>query len=408
MRNGSRRSVWRRARLAMMAGAFVLVMLELVLQLAALVPPVGALLSKDGVPSIVPDEALGHRRNAALADYDDAGFRNATRLTSSRVVVLGDSQCEGYSVSREHAWPQQLDAAIDGDVYNMAVAGYGPAEYRVLADEALQLEPQTVIVGLYSGNDLANAWRSVWQESRAAMLKPPLDADPAPADLPPLELGTTPRHSVESADASQGLAGLLEEHCKLLGIVRALDRALHGTGAAITLRDDDPDWPWDRLEAEVREAADPDQLMALDLGPDRRTLLTPRFRLRVLDMSDPRIEEGLRLTLVALEQLRDLCRAHHAQLKVALIPTKEWVLAPLADAPADTALGELAVAEAQLWERVRRELSALEIATIDVLPALRAAASEGRFPYRNTDDGHPNAAGNAAIADAVRAAISAE
>jgi lysophospholipase L1-like esterase len=45
------------------------------------------------------------------------------------------------------------------------------------------------------------------------------------------------------------------------------------------------------------------------------------------------------------------------------------------------------------------------IAQIDALPALRAELAAGRQPYPVTQDGHPNAAGYAAIADAVASAL---
>ena len=316
------------------------------------------------------------------------------------IVVLGDSQSEGYSVARDHAWPQQLGASLNTSVYNMAVAGYGPAEYRLLADEALALSPRVLIVGLYTGNDLANAWLRVWDDDHCPELKPPLESDPAPRGLPPLDMATTPRGAPDNRNA---VVAAFEDHCRLVGLVRAVARLIDPPPA---LQPDQPDWPWDDLRDEARRQHDPDLLMTLESSVGR-TLLTPDFRLRVVDRTDGRIAEGFRLTRNAMRQLRDLGADRGATLLVALIPTKELVLAPFSSASADSALAQLEAIEGRLLADLRLMLEAERIPHVDLVTALRESATAGRFPYRNTDDGHPNVAGNAAIAAALQPAVRA-
>src|SRR3954462_2215482 len=45
----------------------------------------------------------------------------------------------------------------------MGVGGYGPVQYLVLTDQALQLSPKTIVVGLYLGNDLYDAYHLTYR-----------------------------------------------------------------------------------------------------------------------------------------------------------------------------------------------------------------------------------------------------
>ena len=69
----------------------------------------------------------GTSGNPATSDHDDWGFRNPERPSKPWVVALGDSQTYGTNVTREKAWPAVVERHTGKPVYNMAVAGYGPA-----------------------------------------------------------------------------------------------------------------------------------------------------------------------------------------------------------------------------------------------------------------------------------------
>ena len=46
------------------------------------------------------------------------------------------------------------------------MGGWGPLEYlHILKNEGMQLQPEVAVVGLYLGNDLFDATRSVYGES---------------------------------------------------------------------------------------------------------------------------------------------------------------------------------------------------------------------------------------------------
>ncbi len=111
---------------------------------------------------IVPDNSLGRRMRSYAAGHDAKGFRNATVPKRSKAVVIGDSQTWGVNVSREKAYPRKLGRLLNQSVYQMSMGGYGSVHYRVLLDKALMLRPRVIVVGLYFGNDLWDAYRMVY------------------------------------------------------------------------------------------------------------------------------------------------------------------------------------------------------------------------------------------------------
>ena len=79
--------------------------------------------------------------------------------SGKRVVVLGDSVAFGYGVSDEQAFPYLLDVRDDRlDVFNFAVAGYGPGqELLLLRREVPPLRPDVVVLALCLRNDFVDA-----------------------------------------------------------------------------------------------------------------------------------------------------------------------------------------------------------------------------------------------------------
>jgi hypothetical protein len=79
-----------------------------------------------------------------------------------RIVLLGDSFMEAFSVSLEQTLFKQLEqdlAAIGqpAEVINLGVGGYGTLqEYLVFVEEGRRYQPDIVLLGFYFGNDLRN------------------------------------------------------------------------------------------------------------------------------------------------------------------------------------------------------------------------------------------------------------
>ena len=94
-----------------------------------------------------------------------------------------------------------------------------------------------------------------------------------------------------------------------------------------------------------------------------------------------------------------------------LIPTKEFAFA---DAVAragnlrDPVYDRLIAQEGEILREVREELVARGVPVVEAAEALRAVIAEGQNPYFETENGHPNAVGQRAIAELVRAWIEAQ
>ena len=135
------------------------------------------------------------------------------------------------------------------------------------------------------------------------------------------------------------------------------------------------------------------------------TVFTPTRRASVVNLEDPRIVEGVRISLLVLDRLRERCGAR-CELVVVTIPTKEFAVREAVEESGiegPAAYKKLLVDEAAIWQHISRELDAQEIIRIDALVPLDRTIREGRNPYRADWDGHPNGLGNHVIAAHVAA-----
>ena len=356
-----------------------------------------------GDPRRIPDPVLGARPNPAWPAHDAAGFRNERRLDSARVVALGDSQTYGTGVEMEQAWPQQLGTLLGDAVYNMGFPGYGPVHSLVFMEDALALSPEVVVCTLYAGNDLFDGFRLVYSEGKGPELAPPAADALAAITAAEEQLPLNDEVMQVYTGRREGWRGLLSRSSKLYGLLRATKRALSrsrskaskgGQGAPA----------WDGLLERARRSGG---RMEVFEGGGFRTLFTPAYRRLALELDDPRIQEGRRLALEALVRMRAGVEAAGARFVVLTIPTKELVFAPVvaASGGASEAYGELTALEERLWAGVRGELEAAGIEHVEALDALRASLEAGVQPYPTDNDGHPNPAGQRAIAEALAAEL---
>lgn len=395
------------AALALALG--VLLAIEGLLQLASLASARVARALSPGVPLTLPDARLGTRGNPAVPDHDEQGWRNPRRLARAEQVAIGDSQTYGAEVTREQAWPLRLAAHTGRSTYSLALGGYGPVQYLRLMDDALALEPARVLIGLYAGNDLADAYLAVDRQGLADELRPDAATQAALAAAEAqrgelaaawLATGAARRGALKQA-LRRGLDPI-ESHSRLFGLLSGLTRLTRPPTAAPGAHR----WkPWPEYARRVADL-DPALLLPVAAG-DSGTILTPAARAAVLDPRDPRVAEGLRISLAALEAAIRACHGR-CRLVVVAIPTKELVFAEAvrAHVPRPPPVYQALVADEQaLWQQLRDFLEGRGVAFVDALPALRAAVADGRQPYPPDWNGHPDAAGNEAIARAVAEAL---
>lgn len=392
---------------------------EAALQIATVVfPPVEARLS--GLkPRYVSDPHLYVRGDSSLPEYDDVGFRNETRPGRVDIVAIGDSQTEGSGVARDNAWPQQLARRLETSVYQMAFGSYGPGHYLALIDDALALRPHTVIVAIYTGNDLAGAYDWVYDKGR----NPELQTDSAERRRE-LQRAERKRGPIDRAwrmarDAEKGLhdqpmlgwlRANVEGRSKIVALYKQVEWRISGRAGNLDIDASPTDWTdtmgtLDGVPQDVLYPFDDDAV---------RTVFTPLARLGAHDLDDDRIAEGFRVTLAALDRIAEKCRGR-ARLFVLLMPTKELVFAERVRMHATetpSSFSRLLERETAIRVRIESALRERGVETIDPLPAMRALlATDDRQrkpvnPYSETWDGHPAAAGYTAVSLAVSEALS--
>ncbi|MFH0953255.1 MAG: hypothetical protein V1873_02885 [Verrucomicrobiota bacterium] len=409
----------RRILTGIFVSCLALLALELVLRgLAALSPGINLIVTPPGqqIPRTVPDARLGYRPYPGYPGHDQFGFRNRTVPAQARVVALGDSQTYGTSVSLDEAWPKQLELLAGSPVYNMAFGGYGPVHSLMLWDDVKLLRPATVIEAFYPGNDLHDAFVAVYDRGAWDDLESP--DRKVVRTIRSLEAVEPLARSVSRlfrkgwgdivSDAPEpSPRHFLAEHSRLCHLlVRAWDELVRGAAP--------------RGDLSRRSCAKPDVEVAWKDGQDlarahpeyyeafsnaqARTVFTPRFRLAALDLREPRIREGLRISLEAMRRMHGRAAWEGIRFVVLLIPTKELVFRDVVERPSAEYRAVVANEEAvrkQTMDYLRKH----RIEYVDALPALRRELASGKQPYPVSRDGHPNAWGHAVLAAAVHAQL---
>jgi hypothetical protein len=389
---------------------FVILICELILYFLSWVSPrVNDLLSPTGpapISMVIEDEELGHRPNPGYPEHDDWGFRNREVPERAFLVVLGDSQTYGVGVSRNQAWPQQLGKIIGRTVYNMAFGGYGPAHNLIYWEDALSLQPKLVMVTFYAGNDLFDSYNLIYngdvlRDMRAVDSKLIEELSKAEALANRV---TGPATIVSSRESKRPLPhGFLREftikYSKLYGMLRTSKRVFSKLHDALSNQTNEKRWLLQKKEAlEI-----PDHGFVIE-SDKFRTILTPKYRLRVLEQSDPRIREGLRISLEVIQQMHRKAKELGVEFMVVLIPTKELVFLPLVEkvwSDIPESYTQLVTNEEMARRTTKEFLEKSSIPYVDTLMSLRQCLERGSQPYQASRDGHPNRIGHRAIAEQI-------
>lgn len=407
----------RQAFFAVVLVLLVIGLLEMTLGLLAFVSPrVDRLLTSprtlNAIPSGVPDARLGLRPNPAYPGHDRKGFRNLEVPAKAHIVALGDSQTYGTWVEPEDAWPRQLESMTGKTVYNMAYGGYGPTHSLTMWDEAIALSPKIVIEAFYAGNDLFDSFNHVYNQGQLPGLKssdPQLQASVREAEQSEpiakrvsrmFQMGTTPVAVDEEATSvtRDGFSPrrLLSQHSKIYGLLR---RARYESTRLVNKSNNITQEKWEMEKAHAE--AHPAYCQVFSDG-QFKTVFTSEYRLSALDLGDPRIAEGLQISLRAIQRMHGFAAARNIRFLVVLIPTKEAVFRQLWQNPS-ISYRSLIENEERVWRITRDFLEHNGIEYLDSLPVLREQLATGIQPYQISHDGHPNKHGHKAIAKLVAA-----
>ncbi len=351
----------------------------------------------------IPDSRLGERLNPSYPGHDQNGFRNRDPLRKADFVVLGDSQTYGFGIAFDRLWPQQVGELTGMRAYNMGVPGYGPVQSLFLLEAALDLGPAVVVEAFYSGNDLYDAFRMAYYLNDLRDLKS-VDQHQISA-ITEWEKRQSLRALIEDVynyrartEDSSPLARAkrwLNSHVMIYRLLRTVrDRAVSR-----------PEKPKTWIDIQADAERYPEDLLASGPGVPN-TIFTPRYRLVAVNLEDPRIQEGLNVSLRAIERMSRRVAEKGGCFIVVMIPTKEFVYgtpddASASRAPSLTKFVRVLEQEGKVWNFTRDYLTRKGIAYVDVGPALSQRVKNGEAMYPNSQDGHPTAAGHNAIAQSV-------
>ena len=336
---------------------------------------------------LVPDETLRHRVEPNTRGHDSWGFRNKQLPEQAYIVALGDSQTYGTSSLAKHSWPKLLGGLRGQQVYNMSLGGYGPAEFfYLMEDKALVLEPKIIISGFYLGNDLTDTYEAVYGVSHWDSLRNP-ELDSAKKEI-------SSQNQAEPQGQNQKAS--LMNRIYLIADWFAGNSVLYRIANTSSLGDS-------IRQKRVLESG-VEVVMLEDSENNIKTGFMPDALLKNLDLNNPEVSEGLRLSLQFYKQMNELAEMNGIEFLVVIIPTKESVLSEFIEAnsglPNSRQIEQLIESEKEINEIVKTYFMENGIAYIDVLEPLQSAVKNEQL-YPNNYSSHPNKNGNRVIAETI-------
>lgn len=348
---------------------------------------------------VMSDPILGNMMRPG-GEFDASGWRNERALPSADIVALGDSQTQGNNApTSAGAWPQVLGRLAATSVYQMALGGYGPVQYRHLLDDALLLHPKIVIVGFYLGNDLTDAYRMTydfdhWKDLREPTFMP-ATATSRGIDYHTLLQTWLPPDSREFRMSQMRL--WVRAHSRLYAKLADATRPLRERGSVVHRKED-------RLTqiAKVAEANPEIAYVAKESGIE--TILSPGYRLDTVSLSAKNTAEGWRIAKESFSVIAARLREKDVRFVLLVIPTKEGVYLDhmrRTDGMIPEAFTIYDAHESELARTVEEFCVQDKIDCVFALPAMSEALRRRERIYDKTFDGHPTAAGYRVIAETV-------
>jgi lysophospholipase L1-like esterase len=347
---------------------------------------------------LISDPELGDSLPPYTLNHDANGFRNDSVPAQVSIVTVGDSQTWGVNVDRVNGWPQQLGRISGRGVYDMSLPGYGPVQYCTLVQRSFRLSPKVVVVALYLGNDMYDSYRIAYKgeshsdlrvsENTSALMQDTVGPKAISSQGEYLEFQR--RYGILTGF---GLSYWSRAHSAL---GRALNKLLLTSG----VRDVDFE------AAEEWAAAFPEQ-GTVSTTTGTQTVFLTAYRLMGLDLDEPRIAEGLRITKALLPRMRNAADANGAKLLVLLIPTKESVYSEALSEKVQrsTRYAKLVEMEAKIRSELISTCQEQAIESVDALPVLSDAIRRGDPIYPSTADEHFRARGYQILATRVNEAL---
>jgi lysophospholipase L1-like esterase len=376
--------------------------------LVRIIPRIDLLMSGKTTSQFIPDERFRVVPNPQFPEHDSNGFRNPKALDKAEIVAVGDSFTYGTGVEPCQAWPYLLGRLSGQSVYNMSFGGYGGVEGLMLFERAIRMDPSVIVFATYNGNDLVEAYNAVYtrnlfpefktqnssQKDAIAMLE---QSDPLGVKITEITqlMWSGPNHQNSDIAVFSPKTSLwkMVKQLKLMRLFFTTENALQKTFV---------DTPAYRYKKEKKN--NNNKLYEVFDAQNFKTLFTPAYRRIAMNLDDIRIEEGLDISLQAIKRMSEMSQSNSIHCLILLIPTKERVfyeLYPEYNMKPSESMSWLIKEEEQIRSRTMSFLEENHISYIDLLPILRNCFKSGQQPYFMDSDGHFNATGQAAVAEAV-------
>lgn len=323
-------------------------------------------------PKVIPDQQLGHRIEAGTGGHDSNGFRNSDVPDESDILAVGDSMTYGVAAIAAKAWPKQLSQITNRSVYSAALGGYGPLQYKTLAERHIALQsPNLLIVGLYLGNDLFDAYNLAYTNDSWASYR---DTAYQTSDATAQEID-------DRDPAGKRFASIR----KLLAHNSVLYSAITKSFIGELVRD-----------YEAKERA---EKLSVTVG-GRKMFFDLKGYEMGLNPNAARITEGIRLSKAATAEIAALTKEAGVDCLFVLIPTKfavyDRVLRQQLSQSTYQRILEILENEARVTELMRAHLVDQGVQVIDPLPSLQSAIAQA--PIYPPHDTHPTEVGYEIIA----------
>lgn len=348
--------------------------------------------------SIVSDSVLGHKV-AALPGWDADGFRNEKILKEAKIIAIGDSQTEGNNATREESWPQTLGVLASTTLYQMAVDGYGPAQYLTLTEKAIALKPRVVMAGFYTGNDLSDTVVSVYKGDEWKRFQDPAfteeGSDEGAVNVRDVLISGLPPDSLSFKIFT--LRTWVRQHSKLYTLLGNATRALREkTGLALTKEE-----KIGKVEELSQERPD---LAYVYKKNGVETILSPMYRLDTVDLERKNTKEGWRISQEIFLEMNETLQKNNITFLLVIIPTKEMVYLEhmkKTEGSIPEQFNTYYSAERNLLDTIGSFCVQKHISCVKTLPDMARALEEGTPIYGKTMDGHPKAPGYKVIAETI-------
>jgi hypothetical protein len=403
----SRKRRWLFRLLAILLG---LVLAELILDVGALISPrLHYYLSPPWKRVVIADPVLGWRTSPFYPGNDRFGYRNPAVPEHCEILAVGASMTYGYAATADKAYPRQLERITGKSVYNMSCGGYSPCEFKVLAERGLKMTAKIVLVEMYPGNAIRNAYVSVYGCGRFSELHS--QDEQLLSDFRRLDR----EKGAFTVCAQEALAGnqvddqggvvarspvrtFLSERCALYALARSVYWLATNQKEASPLREDQP------RQDSYEVVAQRPLRVPFDDPKVRTVFANPEGVKMAMDLNDSRIREGVRIVETVFQSMQVELKSKGIRFVVVLIPSKPLVYESLAKKhvpPMPASWFEAVDVEQRMRANFLDFFAKHQIECVNPLASMSSRILEGSQLFPESDDVHLNANGYKVLAESV-------